>query len=253
MHEIVAGLIPSLAPSPNDTREHVERVTIARLERKPTPTPSPTPPPPHAIALSNLNVTPARQPVTVPAPAGRAAHRETIKHMGAPRPKPPRFTHAKPIWDMVPTTGGQGAGAGKGTDAGSLGEGTNGTGTGTSGSGAGGGGAPCGAVDFSAQGSATFNAQSGFYERNNVRATVHYADGTAETITLDWTWRFRSEDLDPFSPSSNVPMFFQFPPAGQRASEPAVVQYIMKNSKSYGATLLNDKCPNIPPPPSPHP
>ncbi|HVA28304.1 MAG TPA: hypothetical protein VNF68_08995 [Candidatus Baltobacteraceae bacterium] len=183
---------------------------------------------------------------------GKAAPVEAIKRMGAPRPKPP-VIHTKPIWDVaVVPTAGQGAGAGKGADAGSLGNGTSGTGAGNQGSGAGGGGAPCGAVDISARGLAVFNSVTGFYERSNIVATVHYADGTSESIPLDWTWRFKSEDVDPFNPNSDAPMFFQFPPQAKRAGEPPAVQWIMKNTNTYGGTKLNDQCPNIPPPPTPH-
>ena len=253
LHEILAAFVPPLVPRAADRRERVERVTLARIVRTPTPSPSPTPTPYHAIAAVRSNSVPTTAPIVVPRPAGKAARKEPIKHLGANRPKPPKTVNTKPIWDTVPLASGEGAGAGKGEGAGSLAAGTNGSGTGSAGSGAGGGGAPCGAVDFSSRGPATYNAQSGFYERTNVTAIVHYADGSSESVPLDWTWRFKSEDLDPFNPSSDAPMFFQFPPVAQRASEPPAVQYIMKNSKSYGGTKLNADCPNIPPPPTAHP
>jgi len=215
-------------------------VTIARVERQPTPSPSPTPPPVRTIVIAQ------------PLARGKAAHVEAIKRMGAPRVQPPRVVHSKPIWDVVAATPGQGAGAGAGEGAGSLGNGTSGTGAGEQGSGAGGGGAPCGAVDFVAKGGANFNATTGFYERNNIVAVLHYADGTTESVPLDWTWRFKSEDLDPFNTRADAPMFFQFPPQSKRASEPPQVQWILKNTTSYGGTKLNDQCPNIPPPPTPH-
>jgi len=233
-------MLPQLVARPSSQREVVEHVTIARVERKTTPRPSPTPTPAHTLVVAQAHA------------EGKAAHAEPIKRMGAARPKPPHV-HATPIWDVAPVpTGAQGAGAGKGADAGSLGSGTNGTGAGNQGNGPGGGGAPCGAVDLSAKGLAVFNASSGFYERTNIVATVHYADGTSESIPLDWTWRFKSEDMDPFSPKSDAPMFFQFPPLAQRASEPPAVQWIIKNTNTYGGTKLNDQCPNIPPPPTPH-
>ncbi len=189
----------------------------------------------------------------MPRAAGKAAQKQPIKHLGANRPKPPVTVHTSPSPAPAIPTPGEGAGAGKGAGAGSLGSGTNGSGTADAGTGAGSGGAPCGAVDFSARGPATFNAKTGFYERTNVTAIVHYADGTSQTVALDWTWRFKSEDLDPFNPNADAPMFFQFPPRSQRASEPPAVQYIMQNSKAYGGTRLRSDCPNIPPPPSAHP
>lgn len=241
LHEIIAALLPSLAPRPSDVRETVEHVTIARVERTPTPTPrpTPTPPPRHTILIAQ------------PHAEGKAARAAVVKRMGAPRVQPPKIVHAKPIWDIAVATPGQGAGAGAGEGAGNLGNGTNGTGAGESGSGAGGGGAPCGAVDFVAKGEAQFNAASGFYERDNIVAVLHYADGTSDSVPLDWAWRFKSEDLDPFNTRADAPMFFQFPPLSQRASEPPQVQWIMKNTTSFGGTKLNDQCANIPPPPTP--
>lgn len=228
-----------------EQKEVVQKVAIIAVSTpkptpRPTPKPTPTPPPPHV-----LRVTPV-----VPLPQGKAAHKEAIKHLGAPRPKPPKLRHTKPIWDYYPM-GGHGAGAGKGAGAGSLGNGTNGTGTGTSGNGAG-GGAPCGAVDFTASGEPTYNPDTGMYERSNVKAIVHYQDGSSQTIDLDWTWHFRSRLDDPWV-NSRAPMLFQFPPASQRASEPDAVQYIMQYSRASGTTKLKEDCPNIPPPSTPGP
>jgi hypothetical protein len=194
-------------------------------------------------------------PIPVVLPEGKAAKVEPVKHLGAARPKPPRIRETKPIWDTIPM-GAQGAGAQRGLGAGSLSE-RNGTGTGTGaqGNGEGGGAAPCGAVDFSAIGPAQYNESTGFYERSNVVAIVHFADGTSQRITLDWTWRYKNEADDPFDPTSNAPMYFQFPPKDRRASEPPLVQYIMKYSTPNGtSTLQGDsgpvpQCPNIPPPP----
>lgn len=253
LHEIVAALIPAFLPS-DVQHEVVEHVTIARIQMAPTPSPTPRPTPkapPHVVTVAKNNVTPTIAPV-VPRPEGKAAHKEAIKREAAPRPKPPRVIHATPIWQTVPT-GGQGAGAGAKSGAGSLGNGASGTGTGNQGSGAGGGGGPCGAVDFMSKGDATYNPDTGMYERDNVQAIVHYADGTAQTVDLDWTWRFKSRSDDPFNIHANAPMYFQFPPKAQRADEPPAVQYIMRYSSRAGHTLLNDTCPNIPAPPTPQP
>jgi hypothetical protein len=163
---------------------------------------------------------------------------------------PPKTIHTKPIWDIVPIKAGQGAGAGNKTGAGSLGNGGNGTGSGNEGNGSGAG--ACGAVDIGAKGLAVFNNETGMYERNNVYAIVHFADGTSQQVDLDWTWRYKTEDEDPFH-NESAPMFFQNPPRAQRASEPGLVQYIMQHSTEGGHTLLNDQCPGIPAPPTPHP
>jgi hypothetical protein len=147
---------------------------------------------------------------------------------------------------MPVSTGGQGAGEGNAAGAGSLGNGGTGQGAGNQGAGPGGGGAMCGAVDFEALGKASFDPDSGTYQRNNIVAVVHYADGTSERIPLDWTWHYKTEDDDPFSNPNQPVIHFQFPPVQQRASEPPAVQYIMKNTRADGGTTLNDQCPSIP-------
>ncbi len=243
MHEVVAGLIPPLFQPVQNEKETVLQVATVRIIVRPTPTPTPrpkpTPPPLKAVAV-NQAVPVAR---VVPQPEGKAAHKERIVREAAARPKVPHVIHATPDVAPVPT-GGQGAGAGAKSGAGSLGNGTNGNGTGLAGSGAGGGGAPCGAVDFEALGDAQYDPQSGDYVRSNVKAIVHYSDGSTRTVDLDWTWHFKSEAEDPFK-NASAPMYFQFPPVAQRASEPPAVQYIMRYTKATGGTRLNEQCPNV--------
>ena len=250
LHEIFAGFI-HMPSSDNNAQEVVEHVTIARLQHRATPTPTPTPTPkphPRIIAHAKVVPVPSKAKVVVPLPAGKSAHKEKIKRLGAARPKPPHIVHAKPIWDIAVPTGGQGAGAGTMAGAGSVGNGGNGTGAGDQGNGAGGGGAPCGAVDFIAHGDAKYNSATGFYERDEIDAIVHFEDGSSQTVPLDWTWRFKTEDLDPFH-NIDAPTFFQFPPKEKRAGEPPLVQYIMQHSSARGSTTLRtENCPNIPPP-----
>jgi hypothetical protein len=259
IHEIVAWFITPIAPSTTPEPERPFHVTVARIERKPLPTPSPTPKPtprptPRVVMPSKI-VASTPVPSPVPLTEGKAAHKEPIKHHGAARPKPPHVRETKPIWDIVPM-GAQGAGAQRGSGAGSLSQrsGT-GTGTGAQGNGEGGGSAPCGAVDFSASGPAQLNPSTGYYERNNVVAIVHLADGTEQRVALDWTWRYRNEADDPFNPGSSAPMYFQFPPKNLRPGEPETVQYIMRYSAPNGTSILKGdvepvpECPNIPPPP----
>jgi len=147
---------------------------------------------------------------------------------------------------MPISSGGQNAGEGNAQGAGSLGNGGAGQGAGNQGAGAGGGGAMCGAVDFEALGKAGFDPDSGTYERNNIVAVIHYTDGTSDRVPLDWTWRYKTEDDDPFSNPNQPIVRFQFPPAAQRASEPPAVQYIIKNTRPDGTTVLTDQCPSIP-------
>ncbi|MDP9111335.1 MAG: hypothetical protein M3M96_06865, partial [Candidatus Eremiobacteraeota bacterium] len=170
-------------------RETVEHFTIARIEHHSTPTPSPTPSPApaHVVSRSHIVPVPSQAKIVVPAPVGKSAPKAIVKRIAAARPKPPHIVHAKPIWDIPVPTGGQGAGAGNASGAGSVGNGGIGSGAGDRGSGSGGGGAPCGAVDFSSRGEAHYNEASGFYERENISATVHFEDGSSQSVPLDWT------------------------------------------------------------------
>jgi hypothetical protein len=236
LHEILAGLMPPLIPRATDSREVVQHVAITRIAHLATPTPHPTPTPRtlHTLVVAQTQT------------AGVSARAEVIRRMGAPRVKAPKVLHATPVPEPVSTTG-QGAGEGNASDAGSLGTGGTGSGAGNQGNGAGGGGAPCGAADFEARGRAVFNQDTGYYERSGIVAIVHYADGASERVPLDWTWRYKNEDDDPFS-NGSAPMYFQPPPLDQQAGESAAVQYIMKYSNANGSTRLNDQCPNIPQP-----
>jgi hypothetical protein len=242
LHEIAIALIPQQL-SQDKPEVRVAHVSLLRVIPKPTPvhipTPAPTPTPPPRKVIAPTVVA-----------AGVHARVEKIKHVGEKRPTPPHVLNATP--DVSIPTGGQGAGAQRGQGAGSVSQ-TNGNGSGTGTTGNGNGAALCGAVDFEASGAAAYDPQSGYYERSNIVATVYYADGTSERIPLDWTWRFKSEDNDPFNPASGAPMLFQFPPENLRASEPPAIQYIIDHTTAAGRTKLNDQCPNIPPPPSPQP
>jgi len=237
LHAIAFALIPRQRVIEAPQEAIVARVTLARIARTPSPHPSPTPPPPHKIVAA--------------VPAGTHARVERIKNAGARRPTPPKVVYATP--DAAIPTGGEGAGAQNGANAGSL-SATNGNGTGAGSAGAanGSGALPCGAIDFEARGIAEFDAGTGYYERNNIMATVYYTDGSYQRIALDWTWRYKSEEQDPFA-NDAAPMLFQFPPAAQRASEPAVVQYIIAHTSAAGRANLAEDCPNIPPVASPGP
>jgi hypothetical protein len=227
IHEVAAALIPLQRPIDVGEEPVVAHVTIARIVRTPPP-PTPTPVPVHAVAASQVS-------------SGVHARVERIKHAGAKRPTPPKTVYATP--DASIPTGGHDAGAQNGQGAGSL-SAVNGNGNGTGDRGNGNGATICGAVDFETTGLARYDSATGYYERN-ITATVYYADGSFEKIPLDWLWRYKSEDEDPFA-NESLPTRFQFPPLAQRASEPSQVQYIMAHTTPSGGTLLNDQCPNIP-------
>jgi hypothetical protein len=234
IHEVAAMLFPRMQAE--DTKEPiVARVTIARIVRTPRPSPTATP-------------TPASLTTRIPSlvAAGKHAHIEPIKHVGSKRPTPPKAKMATP--DVSIPTGGHGAGAQNGTDAGSTST-QNGNGSGTGNAGNGNGAAICGAVDFESSSDDVLNPESGYYERRDIVATVHYSDGTEMRIPLDYIWRWKNQADDPFRPGSDKPMLFQSPPVALRASEPAAVIYIMQHTKPGGGTKLDD-CGNIPPPPT---
>lgn len=249
VHEIIAGLVPPITPHQTQVREKVERFTVARIVRKPKPTPSPTPrPTPKPQVLAHARIVTTVQPTIIPkTTSGKSAQKETIKRAGAARPKPPKISHAKPIWDIP--VGAQGAGAGKGVGAGSLGSGGHGAGAGNSGTGSGAGEAPCGSVYFQSVNMQPpkFDRTTGFYVYDQIRMSVHMADGSVQDIVLDYPWRYKDEAGDPFIEGhSDVPMIFQFPPKAMRPNEPPLVQYVMSHTTREGFTELSD-CPSAAP------
>lgn len=246
IHEIVAGLIPRTAPQAPTEPEVVARIQIARITRRlPTPTPPPPRRPPRAIRRTRV-IAPTETRIVTHTTTGVSARREIVHHAGAARPKPPKFSNAKPIWDIP--VGAQGAGAGKVSGAGSVGTGGNGTGAGNSGSGNGAapGNEPCGYVTFEDPHGARLDPQTrGFWV--DVQMSVHFPDGHAESVLLDYPWYYASSALNPFQ-NQNAPMLFQWPPVDKRDAEPPLVQYVMQHSAQPGITLLKD-CPE----PSPTP
>lgn len=246
LHEIVAGLIPRRTPPTATEPEVVAHIQIARITRRlPTPKPPPPPRPPRIVSHSHV-VAPTETRVVARTTTGVSAPREIIHRVGAARPKPPKFSNTKPIWDIP--VGAQGAGAGKNSGAGSVGTGGNGTGAGNAGSGNGAavGNEPCGFVTFENPHGAKFDPQTrGFWV--DVQMSVHFPDGHAESVLLDYPWYYAKSTLNPFE-NQSVPMLFQWPPADKRDGEPPLVQYVMQHSAQPGITLLKD-CPE----PSPTP
>lgn len=76
--------------------------------------------------------------------------------------------------------------------------------------------------------------------------SVRFADGTAQSMILDYSWYYPSEDANPWSDRNlrdpDFPTRFQQPPPGKAAGEPPLVQYVMAHSTADGLTLLRD-CP----------
>jgi hypothetical protein len=239
IHEIIAGLIPRTNSPPE--REVVSRFEIVHITVRsiPTPTPPPPPKPPRVISHARI-IAPVEPRIVAQTTTGASARRETVHRQGAARPKPPKFSNTKPIWDIP--VGAQGAGAGKASGAGSVGNGGNGTGAGNAGSGNGAaaGNEPCGYVEFVDPHGAKFDPQTRGYWVD-VQMSVHFPDGHVETVLLDYPWYYESAPQNPFQ-NQSAPMLFQWPPADKRDGEPPLVQYVMQHSAQPGITLLKD-CP----------
>jgi hypothetical protein len=148
---------------------------------------------------------------------------------------------ARPIWDTASGAAASGvtAVAGEGSSAGS----------GSSSEGAGNpsqsGEQPCGFVTFSDPHGSHFDARTrGFWV--DIRMSVHFADGTSQSMMLDYPWYYPSEAANPWSDQNlkdpNFPTRFQPPPAEKAIGEPPLVQYVGAHSTRDGMTLLRD-CP----------
>ena len=227
-------------------REVVARVTIARIAVRRSPRPSPVPRPiVHVRTLAPIEPHAVARTAT-----GLAAHPEIVRRAGAPRPKPPTVSQAKPVRDVP--VGGQGAGAGRRAGAGSLRGGAgggNGAGDAGAGNGAAPGNEPCGYVEFSDPNGSQYDPQTrGYYV--DVQISVHFADGRSDSLTLDYPWYYPDAASDPWSAQNlhdpNFPTTFQSPPPAKRAGEPALVRYVMAHTSSDGYTLLRD-CPSVSP------
>ncbi len=161
----------------------------------------------------------------------------------ASRPEPRTLAHSKPEWDVP--MGAQGSGAGVAAASGSAGKAGSGSGAGLQGEGSGGGSSapPCGAVYFQpvSNPAPRYVAATGFYVFDSIKMSVHMPDGSVQEAVLDWPWRYRTEDADPFT-HPDAPMIFQLPPAAVRSSEPPLVQYVIAHTAPNGTTVLQD-CP----------
>ena len=74
--------------------------------------------------------------------------------------------------------------------------------------------------------------------------SVHFADGSRQSVILDYPWYYASENANPWSAQNvkdlDFPTRFQAPPAAKLAGEPQLVQYVAQHSTADGMTLLRD-------------
>lgn len=231
--EIVAALIPLHRPTAPPRHDIVMVTTITR--RVPPPvvhTPRPI------VHTHKVAPTQVAARVVSPARPSRNEHRNRVA--SAPAVPHIRF---KPAHIHV-VTGGHGFGSSRAAKP--LTGGTNGTGTSGNGNGTGGLPAaqqPCGYVDFVPDGSPDIDQATGRIWQQ-VQIVVHFPDGSAQTLQLDYPWYYPARAVDPFFPeNANLPATFQFPPPDQRAQEPPLVQYVMAHTTPHGYTLLRN-CPN---------
>ena len=235
LHEIVAGLFPRYAQT-QQAREVVTRAQTVRVAVRPSPTPAPRPPvPPALVPRPNVAV---RAPENAP---GRRRAGYAARAVAPPRVAFARHADTKPIWDVAAGGAGMSAGAGTG-DAAASGNGSAATGTGT---GAAGGDPPCGFVTFSDPHGSQYDARTGGFWVD-IRMSVHFANGSAQSMILDYPWYYGNEAANPWSDQNlrdpNFATRFQPPPAAKLANEPALVRYVVAHSTAEGMTLLGD-CP----------
>jgi len=239
VHEVAAGVIPR-SPATAPQREIVTRAQLLRVVSRPAFKPTPRPQP--TIALSPVSTPPAnRARKLANAVEGRAGRRYDPAARLAPAPT--QRYGAKPVWDVGAANGsGQLAAAQAGSASGSS------TGSGVSGTGSGAatGAEPCGFVEFSDPHGSSFDARTrGFYV--DIRMRVHFADGTSQSVVLDYPWYYSSEAVNPWSDQNlrdpSFPTRFQPPPSSKLGSEPELVRYVIDHSTADGVTLLHD-CPS---------
>jgi hypothetical protein len=205
IHETAAGLVPRAQWSPSPAREVVTRAQIVRIAVRPAPTA--TPPPVRAIAPRTLAAARTRE---LPA-AARQVGSSSVRRTEPRRVATIAPGRDRPVWDVASTGTARSivVAAGSGAD-------------GNSGAGAAGNAAapaadnrPCGFVTFSDPHGSQYDPRThGFWV--DIRMSVRFADGTTQSMILDYPWYYASEAANPWSYQNvrdpNFPTRFQPPP-----------------------------------------
>jgi hypothetical protein len=241
-HEVVAGLIPASPDRSPAARERVSDVRVLTIRRLATPAPRPIPTPVARLVFTHtLRALPVREGASgAPSAARRIAMHPA--NLAVHRAAFAAHFETKPVWD----TGSTGAGSAGTGSHGATASG-NGSGAGTQGAGTAAANAnePCGFVTFSDPHGSQYDSRTrGFYV--DIRMSVHFADGSAQSVMLDYPWYYTSEAENPWSDRNlkdpAFPTRFQPPPPAKIPGEPQLVRYVMAHSTSEGMTLLAD-CP----------
>lgn len=244
LHEVVAGLIPPGLAHPPASDEVVTHVAILRVAIRKVPTPAPSRQPTSlakqrkVVAVVNAGARRSRLP-------NRAVVRVASRPSTA-RARPVQSPASKPVWDAASASTNAGA---RLASAGGNGNASDGAGSAGNGAGATGAEQPCGFVTFSDPHGSAYDVRTrGFWV--DIRMSVRFADGTSQSLILDYPWYYASEAANPWSDRNlkdpDFPTRFQAPPPEKLASEPALVQYVMHHSTPEGLTLLGD-CPTASP------
>jgi hypothetical protein len=239
-------LIPASRARP-PARESVSDVRTLTIRRFATPTPRPIPTPvEHLVFTHTLRAVPVREGASGAPSARRRIAMHPVK-LAVHRAAFAAHFETKPVWDAGSTgTGSQGGTAsGNGSGAGAQGAGTDAAKTNE----------PCGFVTFSDPHGSQYDSRTrGFYV--DIRMSVHFADGSAQSLILDYPWYYASEAENPWSDRNlkdpAFPTRFQPPPPAKIPGEPQLVRYVMAHSTSEGMTLLAD-CPGAPRATAPRP
>lgn len=99
---------------------------------------------------------------------------------------------------------------------------------------------PCGYVDFIPFKIPTIDSTGRRYE--HISLVVHFADGSTQSVDLDYPFVYASTETDPFVPrNANLPALFQFPPPGSNV--PDLLAYVIRHTTPEGYTKLKP-CPD---------
>jgi len=246
LHEAAAGLIPRDLWRPAPSREVVTRAAILRVAVRPVTTPAPRPAPSTEPAHPIVAAAPAApRRIAASATSPRAA--SPARRSSVRRAPPVAAANGRPVWDVGGAAGSRAVVASAGSES-AGGESASGTGSGAA---AATDNRPCGFVIFSDPHGSQYDTRTrGFWV--DIRMRVRFADGTTQSMILDYPWYYSSEAVNPWSGQNlrdpNFPTRFQQPPPDKAAGEPPLVQYVMTHSTADGLTLLRD-CPMPPPAP----